>query len=207
MPWTMNASRRPSRRVPGSMEGVSNTRRVTKKQNRNARLTLIEGGGRPGRAELEELREQFAASGAPAEVLQVLDASDDVEEALERLLTAGLLPEPEESLAGLLDGWTPTLEAGCDTMAAELFGAEFLGMIGQSIPDDVVLPELLAGLIEQAGDSGTPQALAMMRVLEVLAPPEVRPAAAAPARQPGAARRTGPPRGSGLGTPKVGRTV
>src|SRR5216683_1219088 len=149
MSWTMNASGRPSRRVPGSMEGVSNTRRVTKKQNKNAQLTLIDGGyGRPGRAELAELREQFAASGAPAEVLQVLDASDDVEEALERLLTAGLLPEPEESLAGLLDGWTPTLEAGCDTMAAELFGAEFLGMIGQSIPDDVVLPELLTGLID-----------------------------------------------------------
>jgi hypothetical protein len=189
------------------MEGVSNTRRVTKKQNRNARLTLLDGGGgRPGRAELAELREQFAASGAPAEVLQALDASNDVEEALERLLTAGLLPEPEESLAGLLDGWTPTLEASCDTMAAELFGAEFLGMIGQSVPDDVILSELLTGLIEQARDCGTPQALAMMRVLEVLAPPEVRPAAAAAAGTLVAAGLTDPPWVPRLGTPTVGRS-
>jgi hypothetical protein len=180
---------------------------VTKKQNRGARLTLVDGSGdRPGRAELAELRAQFAASGAPEEVLQVLDASDDVEDALGRLLTSGLLPEPEESLAGLLDGWAPTLDAGCDPLSAELSGTEFLGMIRQTLPDDVILAELLTGLIEQARDYAAPQALAMLRVLAVLAPPEIRPVAAAAADRLVAAGLTDPSWVPGLGMPTVGQS-
>jgi hypothetical protein len=191
------------------MSRVSNTRRVTKKQNGGPRLTLVQGGGagdgRSGDPELAELREQFAASGAPADVLKLLDASDDVDDALDRLLETGLLPEPEESLAGLLDGWTPTLRAGCDPLSAELSGAEFLGMICQSIPADVMLPELLTGLIEQASAYGTAEALAMLRVLAVLAPPEIRPVAGAGADRLVAAGLADPPWVAGLGRPRVGR--
>jgi hypothetical protein len=190
---------------------VSNTRRVTKKKRSGAtQLTLVAGSGAgpagPGHAELAELREQFVAAGAPGAVLQILDASADVEEAMARLLESGLLPEPEESLAGLLDGWTPTLEAGCDPLTAELSGAEFLGMIGQTIPDGPIVPELLTGLVEQARECGTAQALAMLRVLAVLAPPAVRPSAADAADALVAAGLTDPPWVTGLGAPTVGRS-
>jgi Plasmid pRiA4b ORF-3-like protein len=189
------------------MAGVSDTRRVTKKRSGRTRLTVVGGGGdRSGRGELAELRMQFAASGAPEQVLHVLDASCDVEDAVGRLLAAGLLPEPEESLAGLLDGWTFTLEAGCDPLTVELSGAEFLGMIRQTLPDDVVLPELLTGLIEQARDYASAEALAMLRVLAVLAPDEVRPAAATAADSLVAAGLTDPPWAGRLGRPAVGRS-
>jgi hypothetical protein len=36
---------------------------------------------------------------------------------------SGELAESEESLAGLLDQWTPLLEPGCDPLSAELTGA------------------------------------------------------------------------------------
>jgi len=209
LPSTMNASGRPLRRIPGSMARVSNTRRVTKKQDGGPRLTLVHGGGpadgQSGDPELAELRAQFVASGASADVLKALDASDDLDDALGALLDMGLLPEPEESLAGLLDGWTPTLQAGCDPLSAELSGAEFLGMIRQSLPADLMLPDLLTDLIEQAGDYGTARALAMLRVLAVLAPPEIRPVAAAAADRLIAAGLADRPWVAGLGTPRVGR--
>lgn len=123
-----------------------------------------------------------------------------------RLLESGLLPEPEESLAGLLDGWTPTLEAGCDPLTAELSGAEFLGMISQTIPDGGILLELLTGLVGQARECGTAQALAMLRVLAVLAPPAVRPSATDAADALVAAGLTDPRWVTGLGTPTVGRS-
>jgi hypothetical protein len=87
-----------------------------------------------------------------------------------------------------------------------LCGTEFLGAVQQTIPGDMVLPELLTGLIEQARDFGTAEALAMLRVLAVLAPPQVRPVATAAADTLVAAGLSEPSWAPGLGAPAVGRS-
>lgn len=174
------------------------------KQSNGRRLTVVTGCGQPGGDELVELRTQLASAGAPAEVLRALDSADDAEEALRNLIEAGMLPSPEESLAGLLEEWTPLLKPGADTVSAELAGAEFLGMMRQAAPDPDEMPEILAGLIEQAESTAKPEALAMLRVLAVLGPSEIQLAAADAADRLVAAGLTDRPWVSELGMPHVG---
>ena len=110
----------------------------------------------------------------------------------------------EESLAGLLDQWTPLLESGCDPLSAELTGAEFLAMMREAVPVEDELSELVAALIGQAEGHGTPEALAMLRVLAVVGPAEVHAAAAGAADRLVQAGLTDPPWVTGLGRPRVG---
>ena len=112
--------------------------------------------------------------------------------------------ESEESLAGLLDQWTPLLEPGCDPLSAELTGAEFLAMMREAVPVDNELSELVAALIGQAEGHGTPEALAMLRVLAVVGPAEVHAAAAGAADRLVLAGLTDPPWVTRLGRPRVG---
>jgi Plasmid pRiA4b ORF-3-like protein len=186
------------------MTCVSETRRP-KQRNSPPHLTLVPSGQRAGVAELAEFREHLAIAGAPAEVLEVLDTASDVDEAMQRLAEAGLLPGPEDSVAGLLEGWQPLLEPGCDVLNAELCGTEFLGMVRAAAPDDVGLPDLLIELIGQVREFGGAEALAMLRVLAVIGPPAVRPAAADAAAALVATGLTDRPWVQGLGTPRVGR--
>ena len=116
----------------------------------------------------------------------------------------GELAESEESLAGLLDQWTPLLEPGCDPLSAELTGAEFLAMMREAVPVDNELFELVAALIGQAEGHGTPEALAMLRVLAVVGPAEVHAAAAGAADRLVLAGLTDPPWVTRLGRPRVG---
>ena len=83
---------------------MSNTQRP-RRSNRPPHLTLVSSGPGAAVSELAEFREHLAIAGAPAEVLQVLDSASDVAEAMQRLADAGLLPGPEDSVAGLLAGW------------------------------------------------------------------------------------------------------
>ena len=186
------------------MTFVSNTRR-RKQRNKPAHLTVVPHGQSAGVAELAEFRAHLAASGAPAEVLQVLHGARDMEEAMQRLTDAGLLPAPEDSVAGLLEGWQPLLEPGCDALNAELCGTEFLGMIRGAAPADVGLPDLLTEMIDQVREYGGAEALAMLRVLAAVGPAEVRPAAAQAADALIATGLTDQPWAQGLGTPRVGR--
>ncbi|MFN2494610.1 MAG: plasmid pRiA4b ORF-3 family protein [Pseudonocardiaceae bacterium] len=156
------------------------------------------------RKQLAELREQLASAGAPAEALAALDDAEDVGEVLRRLGEAGILPSPQEALAGLLDGWKPLLKRGVDPLSAELCGAEFLGMMRRTLPDEADLAEVLTGLIEQAEDSGAPEALAMLRVLAVLGPRQIRPAAVEAADRLVAEGLTDRPWVAELGAPQVG---
>ncbi|MGH3887249.1 MAG: plasmid pRiA4b ORF-3 family protein [Pseudonocardiaceae bacterium] len=179
---------------------MTTTRR--RKRSNGGRLTAVDGCGQAG-GELVELRAQLAAAGAPEEVLRALDARD-AEEALRNLVEAGVLPSPEESLAGLLAGWEPLCKPGADTFRAELSGAEFLDTMRQAAlePDD--LPEILAGLIEHAERTAKPEALAMLRILAVLGPPEIQLAATEAADRLVAGGLTDRRWVSELGTPRVG---
>jgi hypothetical protein len=165
------------------MFGVSNTKR--------------------SRDELTQLRAELAAQDAPDEVLQVLDEATDVEDALQRLHAAGFVPSPENILDGLLDGFSPLLEPRCDSMEAELAGAEFLGILRTGVPEHDV-PAMLTDLVAEAAKSGTAQALAMLRVLAVAGPTEVRNKATEVADRLVTAGLKDRPWVRGLGSPKVG---
>ena len=182
---------------------MANTRRP-KQRDKPAHLTVVPGDQPAGVAELAEFRAHLATAGAPAEVLQILDGAGDMAEAMQRLTEAGLLPAPEESVAGLLEGWRPLLEPGCDALNAELCGTEFLGMIRGAAPADIELPDLLAEMIGQVREYGGPEALAMLRVLSAIGPAEVRPAAARAANELVATGLTDRPWAKNLGAPRVG---
>ncbi len=186
------------------MTCVSNSRRP-KQRSKPAHLTVVPSDQAADVVELAEFRARLAAAGAPAAVLQMLDAASDMEEAMQCLTEAGLLPAPEDSVAGLLEGWQPLLEPGCDALNAELCGTEFLGMIRGAAPADVGLPDLLTEMIDHVGEYGGAEALAMLRVLAAVGPAEVRPAAGRAADALIATGLTDQPWAQGLGTPRVGR--
>lgn len=155
-------------------------------------------------AELAELRAVLTSQGAPDEALRVLDEAADVEDALQRLQAAGFVSSPEDALAGVLDGFTPLLERGCDQLDAELAGLEFLRLVRDGVPEEEV-PAVLVDLVAHAEQSGTPQALAMLRVLAVTGPAEeVRVAAAEAADRLAAGGLKDRPWVRGLGSPEVG---
>ena len=110
---------------------METTRRGRRSNGR--RLTAVDGWGQPD-DELVELRAQLTAAGAPEAVLHALDQASDAEEALRNLVQAGMLPSPEQCLAGLLEGWTPLLKPGADALSAELSPA--LGTALPSSPGD-----------------------------------------------------------------------
>jgi len=183
------------------MARMETTRRGRRSNGR--RLTAVDGGGQPN-DELVELRAQLTAAGAPEAVLHALDQAGDAEEALRNLVQAGMLPSPQECLAGLLEGWEPLLKPGADALSAELSGAEFLATIREAAPEPEAVPEILTGLIGHAETTAKPEALAMLRVLAVLGPPEIAPAATQAADRLVAAGLTDRAWVAGLGTPQVG---
>ncbi|GEM_PF-6716476 len=177
------------------------------KRRTNPGLTLVHGGQQASSDEpdeLAELRQMFAAAGAPDEVLRALTGSGDPEEILRRLVDDGRLPSDEESLAELLNGWRPLLKPGCGPFDAELAGAEFLGLMFEATPDAADLPDMLVNLIGQAEAYGGPVALAMLRVLAVMAPPQVRPTAAEAADRLVSGGLTDRPWAKRLGAPELG---
>lgn len=174
-----------------------------KKQNGPALAAI--GGGRA--SDGDELREQLAAAGAPAEALDALEQIGDIsglDEALDRLSEAGTLPAPDQTFAALLDHWRPLLRRKANPLEAELTGAEFLGMLSEMVPEED-LPAMLAGLIGQAGEHGCREALAMLRALAVVAGGETGPLAAAAADRLVAGGLADQPWVRGLGSPQVGR--
>lgn len=157
--------------------------------------------------ELKQLRDMLAESGAPPELLDALDTLDgpgDIPQMLQAMIEAGLPSSPEEALAGILANWSGLLEPGTGSLDAELCGAEFLGMLRMGTPDEADLPDMLADMIGQAAATEKPEALAMLRVLAVLGPPQVRQPATEAADRLVATGLTDPAWVPGLGTPKPG---
>jgi hypothetical protein len=153
--------------------------------------------------ELAELWELLAGAGVPDEIVAQVRDSATPEEAVDRLVEMRVLPPPEDSFASLLDYWTPLLRRGCTRLEAELAGSAFVGLLGASEPDPARVTDLLAGMIEQAGTQGGPEALAMLRSLAVVGPVAVRAAAARGADDLAAGGLTDRPWVKGLGTPKI----
>src|SRR5690349_22347085 len=111
--------------------------------------------GRPPKSvdppELAELWELLSGAGVPDEIIaSVRDAATPLE-AVDRLVEMRVLPPPEDSFASLLDHWTPLLRRGCTRLEAELAGSMFVGLLAVAAPDPAQVPDLLAGMIEQAG--------------------------------------------------------
>ena len=191
------------------MDRVANTRRTRKKKS-GASLSVVPDStqsgstAQSGSTELAALLRSAAESGMPEEVLRVLEGAASVADGIGLLAEAGLLPSMEQSLEELINDFVPLLEPGCDQLSAELCGAEFLGEIRRGTPEDADLTALLLELTEQAAGMATPQALAMLRVLAAVGPPEVRPAAQAVGDRMVAGGLTDLPWVRGLGSPRPG---
>lgn len=160
--------------------------------------------GRPsGAEELIALREALARAGVPQELLKSLDQVGDPTQLLDGLMNAGVLPAPQDALNGLLEQWRPLLKRGTSQLTAELAGAEFVGLLCESMKDDE-FHDALVGLFGQAEQHGGPEALAMLRVLAAGGPMPVRAAAEAAADRLAVAGETDRPWVAGLGRPKPG---
>lgn len=143
-----------------------------------------------------------------AELAGIRSGSDAALAFLRKLVADGLLPSPQRYLAGLLRQFHPVIRRGCDPLRAELTGCEFLGDLTSAVPasraaDDgmrLLLDDLVAG-VEACG---TREALAVLRILAVVATPAVRPASAAAAERLATDGVEEPTWAGDLGTPAVG---
>ncbi|MBY8852697.1 hypothetical protein K7G98_32520, partial [Saccharothrix sp. MB29] len=106
-------------------------------------------------------------------------------------------------MSALLDGFTSLLEQGCGPLDAELSGSDFLGVVSDSVaPED--LHRALTAVVSDGEATGSPEALAMARVLAVLAPAPVRDLARAAADRLVAGGLRDPRWVKAVGKPAVG---
>ena len=148
----------------------------------------------------DELLEQLAAAGAPPDLLEALADASELEEVLDGLIASGALPSPEEAFEAVLGGFTPLTDPDCDPLTAELTGYEFLATL-RAAGDGTDLSDVLHSMIESAERVGGPEALAMTRVLGLMGPEAVRPAASAASARlvaGGLPDAAGPAEGRGL---------
>jgi hypothetical protein len=151
--------------------------------------------------ELTRLRDVLVDRGAPRPLLHKLDLLDgagDIPKTLLAMLESRIPGNAEAAIGGILFSFLGMLEPA-GPLEAELSGAQFISLLRRGASDEADVPRMLADLIEQAAVTKTPEALAMLRVLAVLRPPQVR----QPATE--AADRLGLPDPGwvrGLGTPK-----
>lgn len=157
-----------------------------------------------GTEELFALREMLARAGVPEELLESLEQVGDPTQLLDELINGGVLPSPQDALSSLLAQWRPLLKRGASQLDAEVAGAEFVGLMRESVPEEAELHDALAGLVDQAGKHGGPEALAMLRVLAAIGPQPVRPVAEAAAERLAAAGEVDRPWAAGLGRPRPG---
>lgn len=154
--------------------------------------------------ELAKLHEVMTAAGVPAELIPELLQAKDADEALDLLVKSGSLPPMDELLLGMVGGFAPLLEADATALDAELSGAEFLSTLRETAIDLKDVPTLLADLIPAAEASVKPEALAMLRILAVSGPEEIRGAARAAADRMVAGGMKDCRWVSDLGSPRVG---
>lgn len=153
---------------------------------------------------LARLRQLAVGTGAPEEAIRLIEGAATADEAVEELVTAGLMPSEPESFLGMLSWFTPLLEAGCDQVDAEICGAEFVGELRRASPADADVSEVLSDVLEHLIEYDSPEALAMARTLAAVGPPEVRSVAADTANRMALGGRTDMPWTAGLGRPRPG---
>ena len=184
--------------------GDSNRRSPGPSEPPNGDTLVSLQGGTPFTPEMTatEIRQIVADTGAPPELLAMIDGfDDDVEALIAWLGEMGMGESPQETLDGILAGWQPLLKRGAGALEAELSGAEFLRMFEVTLgASDSANP--LSQLITDAASTGAREALAMARVLQRLGPLPVRRAATAAATRLAAAGVQDMPWARSLGTPE-----
>ena len=153
---------------------------------------------------LARLRQLAVDTGAPAEAIRLIESAATADEAVEELITAGLMPDEADSLDGMLSWFTPLLKPGCDQVEAEVCGAEFVAELRRAASDDAGVGEVLGDVIEHLIEYDNPEALAMARVMAAVGPPSVRAIAAETANRMVAGGRNDQPWAAGLGRPATG---
>jgi hypothetical protein len=176
---------------------MSNRHRA--QQGDRPKLTLVRGGGGE-QPTVMELLEMLGAVGAPMEVMQAVEESASPQEALATLEQHYAPPPPLENL---IDQWKALLADHVTPLDAEVRAAEFVGTLRSTASDPDDVPEMLLDLIACAAETTRPEALAMMRVLAITGPVEVRSAAAQTAERLAAAGVTDRPWAGQVGAPKV----
>ena len=130
-----------------------------------------------------EIYRMLSEAGAPRELLDLIEGfGEDVEALRSWLREIGLAASPQESLDMILAGWRPLLKRSASALDAELSGAEFLWMF-EFTADGVDPFQALSRLITNAASTGTPEALAIARVLAQVGPAPIRPTAVAAAHR------------------------
>jgi len=152
-------------------------------------------------ARLAQLRKLALDTDAPAEAIRLLETAATADEAVTRLTEAGLMPTEQESLDGLLSWFAPLLEPGRDQLDAEVAGSQFIAELRRIAPAGL---DVLADVAGQLTDHGSPEALAMMRVLAAIGPDEVRLLAANAARGMALRGQADLPWARDLGRPRPG---
>jgi hypothetical protein len=143
-----------------------------------------------------------------AELAGIRSGTDAAVAFLRKLIADGMLPAPQRYLAGLLHRVDPVLRRGCDPLRAELTGCEFLGDLTSTVPAGRAVGEamrrLLKDLVAGVEACRTREALAVLRILAVVAEPAVRPAARAAADRLAADGLEEPTWAGDVGAPAVG---
>jgi len=153
--------------------------------------------------DLDAMRKQLEDAGAPAELLETLDGVTDPELFIQRIAEA--MPEPDTTPDAVIEGFADLLTPETTPLAAELTGADFLGMVRRAAPDVDVTRELLSDLIASAEKSAEPSGLAMLRAVAAAGAPGVREAANDSAAKLSAAGVAEPPWLDRIGAPTYDR--
>ena len=118
---------------------VASTRRPTPR-DRSRHLSVAPDNVQPALWDSEELRRlarlrQLAVdTGAPEEAVRLIENAATADEAVEELVTAGLMPGESDSFRGMLSWFTPLLEPDCDQVDAEVCGGEFIAELRRHGP-------------------------------------------------------------------------
>jgi hypothetical protein len=131
---------------------------------------------KPPDPELARLREVLADRGTPQPLLprlDLLDGAGDIPKALLAMVESDVPDIAEAAISGLMFGYLSLL-APAGPLDAELSGAQFFSLFRLGTLAEADVPRMLADLIEHTAAIKEPEALAILRVLAVLGPPQVR---------------------------------
>ena len=154
---------------------------------------------------LARLRQLAIETEAPPDAIRLIDRAATADQAIDMLTRAGFMPSESESAENLMAWFAPLLESGCDQIEAEVCGSEFIGQLRSAAPPNLDVADVIRDIIEGFADQRRPEALAMMRVLASVAPPELRTMAANKAAQMVLHGLADMPWAAGLGAPVPGR--
>ncbi len=197
------------------MTGVAKPLRASTR-SKSARVIPGEASAGTGQAALwasseilgQDLGQAAPGLGLPGRAVEIIASAATIDDAMDQLDAAGLLPSAEESCDELLSWFTPLLEPDCDQLDAELAGSAFLGAMRSAAPAELSEDELaamLTELIAQVRPSRSPEIVAMCRVFAAIGPPGARTAAADAAKLLVSGGLADFSWAAGLGQPEPGR--